>query len=294
LYQAVRELSVPAYPATVRAYRQSARWPIGPTRVAAYLGAMTTYTTPQFATGLSDRPVRPESSLNRARPASAAPYRTAGVTNEAALMNDGRTPDWQPGASKRGVPKAAIGALGAAMVGGIALAIVLLAPSNKVTKQVMPDPIAQAAATNSATPKADDTTDAAVSAMDKQAPAAGNAAADSTTTQQAAPAAADVAPAAAVPAPVEAVTPKAAPVATAPVARTPKARTAPAPTPRVAPEPVQAAPVAVTPSVVAPADVQPPAMQQTPDTPTVTPSTPAPVPTQPTTDTPAPVPAPAE
>ena len=122
---------------------------------------MTTYTTPHFATGISDRNVRPEPSLNRARPASAATYRTAGVTNEAALMADGQTPDWQPGASK-GVPKAAIGALGAALVGGVALAIVLLAPSNKVTKQVMPDPIAQATAQNAAAQKSVDSSDAAV------------------------------------------------------------------------------------------------------------------------------------
>ncbi|MBC7666170.1 MAG: hypothetical protein H7276_20660, partial [Caulobacter sp.] len=139
---------------------------------------MTTYTTPHFATGVSDRSnVRPDPALNRARTASAAPYRTAGVTNEAALMSDGQTPDWQPGVSK-GVPKAAIGALGAALVGGVALAIVLMAPSNKVTKQVMPDPIAQAAANNTATAKsADGSTDAAVNQMDKEAPAAGNTAA---------------------------------------------------------------------------------------------------------------------
>ena len=236
---------------------------------------MTTYTTPQFATGLSDRPVRPESSLNRARPASAAPYRTAGVTNESALMTEGRTADWQPGVAKGGVPKAAIGALGAAMVGGIALAIVLLAPSNKVTKQVMPDPIAQAAATNAATQKSVDATDAAVNQMDQQAPAAGGTAADTSATQQAAPAATEAAPAAAVPAPVQAVIPAAPPVVTAPVARAPKARPAPVTTPRVAPQPVDSAPVVtpdaqdapVAPAVTAPADVQPPAMQQTPDAP---------------------------
>ena len=146
---------------------------------------MTTYTTPHFATGPSDRNVRSE-SLNRARPATAATYRTAGVTNEAAALADGPTPDWQPGASK-GVPKAAIGALGAALVGGIALAIVLMAPTDKVTKQVMPDPVAQAAAQNAATQKSVDSTDAAVNQMENQAPAAGNAAAtDAAATQQAA------------------------------------------------------------------------------------------------------------
>jgi hypothetical protein len=68
------------------------------------------------------------------------------VSNEAAVLADGPTPDWQPGAAQGGVPKAAIGALGAAMVGGVALAIVLLAPSNKATRPVVPEPIAQAAA----------------------------------------------------------------------------------------------------------------------------------------------------
>ena len=223
---------------------------------------MTTYTTPHFAAGASDGNVRPNPAPSRARPAPAATYRAAGVTNEAALMAEGQTADWQPGASK-GVPKAAIGALGAALVGGVALAIVLMAPSSKVTKPVMPDPIAQAAAAN-----------AAVDQMDKQAPAAGS----EPTTSQAASAAADAAPAAAVPTPVEAVVPAAPPVVNAPVARVPKARA----TPRVA---------APARTVTPPADVQPPAMQQTPDTTTVTPSTPAPVPTP---DTPVPTPAPAQ
>src|SRR3978361_929128 len=119
---------------------------------------MTTYTTPHFATGLPQHNVRSE-SVNRARPATAATYRTAGVSNEAAAYADGPTPDWNPEAAKRGVPKAAIGALGAALVGGVALAIVLMAPSNKVTKQVMPDPIAQATAEKTATAKADDSTE---------------------------------------------------------------------------------------------------------------------------------------
>ena len=249
---------------------------------------MTTYTTPHFATGSSDRNVRPEPSLNRARPASAATYRTAGVTNEAALLADGQTPDWQPGASK-GVPKAAIGAVGAALVGGIALAIVLLSPSNKVTKQVMPDPIAQATAQNSAAQKSVDTSNAAIQDINSNPPAAGNtaatdAAAAAATQQAATPAAAPV-----VPAPVQSVTPDAPPVANAPVARVRHV-----PTPRVvAPQPVQTAPVqqqaapvdvpAPAP-VVTPAEVQPPAMQQTPDAPTVTPA--------PTPDTPAPAPAP--
>ncbi len=248
---------------------------------------MTTYTTPHFATGLPDRNVRSESG-NRARPATAATYRTAGVSNEAAVLADGPTPDWQPGASK-GVPKAAIGALGAALVGGIALAIVLMAPSNKVTtKQVLPDPIAQATASNAASQKANESTEAAVSSMDKVAPAAG---ADAAATQQAAPVAADTA----APAPVQAVIPAAPPVVNAPVARVTKHPVAPVATPKVAPHAVQSAPVvtpdvAPAPAVTPPADVQPPAMQQTPDTTTVTPLAPAPAPTP---ETPAPTPAPA-
>ena len=280
MYQSVRTLSV-------QTYRRSARWPIGSGRLAAYLWVMTTYTTPHFATGLPDRNVRSESG-NRARPATAATYRTAGVSNEAAVLADGPTPDWQPGASK-GVPKAAIGALGAALVGGIALAVVLMAPSNKVTKQVLPDPIAQATANNAATQKANDSTEAAVGSMDKQAPAAGG---DAAAMQQAAPAAAD----AAVPAPVQAVVPAAPPVVNAPVARVAKHPAAPVATPKVAPQPVQSAPavapdVTPAPVVTPPADVQPPAMQQTPDTTTVTPLAPAPAPTP---DTPAPTPAPAQ
>jgi hypothetical protein len=244
---------------------------------------MTTYTTPQFATGVSDGNVRPSPALNRARTASAAPYRTAGVTNEAALMADGHTPEWQPGASK-GVPKAAIGALGAALVGGVALAIVLMSSQDKVTRQVNPDPIAQATANNAPAAKTADATDAAVNEMDKQAPAAGT----EPTTSQAAPAAAE-----ATTAPAQAAAPAAPPVAAAPVA--PVAHVAKAKTSRVAPQPAQTVPTP-TPdvpirTVTPPADVQPPAMQQTPEAPTVTPSTQAPAPTP---DTPAPSPAPAQ
>jgi len=107
---------------------------------------MTTYTTPHLATGNSD--LRSEPS--RIRPASAGARRTAGVPHETAGMREGPTPDWQPGASK-GVPKAAIGALGAALVGGVALAIVLMAPSNKVApRHAQPDPIAEARSGNAA------------------------------------------------------------------------------------------------------------------------------------------------
>jgi hypothetical protein len=236
---------------------------------------MTTYNTPQFATGNSDL----RSETPRTRPASAATYRTAGVSSEAAAMRDGQTPDWQPGASK-GVPKAAIGAVGAALVGGVALAIVLMAPSNKVVKQVQPDPIAQAQAQNAAAQKSVASADAAINELDKNAPAAGNAAA---VAAQDASAAAAATQAAAVPAPVEAAAP---PVVDAPAAHAPRHVT-----PRVAPQ--RSAPAAAktdTTAVSPPADVQAPAMQQTPDTPTVTPSVPAPAPT-PTPDTPAQTPA---
>ena len=249
---------------------------------------MTTYTTPHFATGHSD--LRSEPPLTRTRPASAAPYRTAAVPNEAAVMADGPTPDWQPAAAKGGVPKAAIGALGAVLVGGAALAIVLLAPSNQVTKHVQPDPIAQASAQKTA-----DSADAAVNELDKNVPAAGQAAvAQAAAAAQQASAAATQA-VAAVPAPVQNVIPDAPPVVNAPVARLPKHV---APTPRPAPAAERMAPVP-TPdvpaqSVTPPADVQPPAMQQTPDTTTVTPSAPA-TPPAPTSDTtPAPTPAPAQ
>ena len=236
---------------------------------------MTTYNTPQFATGHSDL----RSETPRTRSASAAPYRAAGVSSEAAAMRDGQTPDWQPGASK-GVPKAAIGAVGAALVGGVALAIVLMAPSNKVVKHVQPDPIAQAQAQNAAAQKSVASVDAAINELDKNAPAAGNAAAAAA--QEASAAAATQA--AAVPAPVQVAAP---PVVDAPVAHAPKHVT----TQRVAPQ--RSAPAAAKTdgsAVTPPADVQAPAMQQTPDTPTVTPSEPAPAPT-PTPDTPVQAPA---
>ena len=233
---------------------------------------MTTYTTPHFATtGVSDRNLRPEPALDRARPASAAPYRTAGVSNEGAVLAEGPTPDWQPGVAKGGVPKAAIGAIGAALVGGVALAIVLMAPSNKVVKQVSPDPIAQATAQNTAAQKSVDSSTAAINELDKNAPAAGNlpanpapgtdtATTDTKTTTSTSTTKVEAEPA--LPAPVQAVIPHAPPVVT---------------------------PQAPAPTVTPPADVQAPAMQQTPDAPTVTPApTPAPTP-----DTPAPIPAPA-
>lgn len=259
---------------------------------------MTTYTTPHFATtGVSDRNLRPEPALDRARPASAAPYRTAGVSNEGAVLAEGPTPDWQPGVAKGGVPKAAIGAIGAALVGGVALAIVLMAPSNKVVKQVSPDPIAQATAQNAAAQKSVDSSTAAINELDKNAPAAGNvqanpapgtdtATTDTRTTTSTSTTKVEAEPT--LPAPVQAVIPHAPPV----VHEQHHAK-APVTTPKAAPQPVHSAPAvspeAPAPTATPPADVQAPAMQQTPDAPTVTPApTPAPTP-----DTPAPIPAPA-
>jgi len=281
-------MSVCAYLRPDPAYRRSARLPMSNGRRGAYRVAMTTYNTPHFATGNSD--LRSEPS--RTRPASAAPYRTAGVTNEAAAMREvGQRPDWQPDAAK-GVPKAAIGAVGAALVGGVALAIVLMAPSNKVVKHVQPDPIAQAQAENNAAQKSVASADAAVNELDRNAPAAGNAASQAAVAAQEASA---VAAQAAVPAPVQAVVPDAPPVANAPVAHVSRH----ASTPRVAPQ--RTAPAAAktdtpadtpadTSAVTPPADVQAPAMQQTPDTPTVAPTVPPAAPTT-TPDTPAQAPA---
>jgi len=280
-------MSASAYARPDQAYRRSARLPISIGARGAHHEAMTTYNTPQFATGPSDL----RSETPRTRPAAAAHYRTAGVSNEAAAMRAGQTPDWQPGASK-GVPKAAIGALGAALVGGVALAIVLMAPSSKVVKHVQPDPIAQAQAENAATQKSVASTDAAISELDKNATAAGNAASQAAQAAQEASAAA--AQAAAIPAPVQAAVPDAPPVATAPVAHAPRHVS----TPRVAPQhvtPPAAAKTDVpapadTPAVTPQADVQAPAMQQTPDTTTVTPTVPTPAPST-TPDTPAQAPA---
>ena len=251
---------------------------------------MTTYTTPHFANGPSDRNVRPASeSLNRARPApAAATYRTAGVSNEGAVLAEGPTPDWQPGAAKGGVPKAAIGALGAALVGGVALAIVLMAPSNKVTKQVAPDPIAQ----NAVTQKSVDPTDAAVKQLDDQAPAAGTAAADAIATQQRAQDATDAARPAVAPAPVQAVIPQAPPVVNAPVARVPHHTVAPVATPPVQTQ--EQAPVVTPDAPAVQAQPQAPAMQQIPDAPTVTPSVPTPAPADPAPAPATPDPAPGQ
>ncbi|MBW8757605.1 MAG: hypothetical protein JF586_08350 [Burkholderiales bacterium] len=198
-------------------------------------------------------------------------------------MRDGPTPDWQPGASK-GVPKAAIGAVGAALVGGVALAIVLMAPSNKVTKSAQPGPVvAQAKAENDAAQKSVAATDAAVSELDRNAPAAGNAASPVAQAVQAASAVA-------VPAPAQNVVPDTS-EANPPVAHAPRHATASRAAPqRTAPAAAKTDTSADTPAATPPADVQAPAMHQTPDTPTVTPSVPATAPTT-TPDTPAEAPA---
>ena len=234
---------------------------------------MTTYTTPHLANGLSDRNVRSsekESNTTRARTATPV-YKTAAVSDEGALLADAHTPDWQPNKSG-GVPKVAIGVLGAALIGAAAVAALMLAPSDKVTKTVNPAPIATAATQDAAASAAttDAATDAAVSQMNQQAPAAGPATAAPATTD-------DTSAQAATPAPVART-----PVITAPVARVPH-RTHEAPVPVVTP-PVNAMPApVVTPAqpvvTPSPAPQQPdstaPAMQQIPAAPTVTPATPA-------------------
>ncbi|HYP34655.1 MAG TPA: hypothetical protein VES00_22495 [Burkholderiaceae bacterium] len=108
---------------------------------------MTTYTTPHPATGHSN----PRSDMPRIRPASAATSRTAAASNDPDALRGGQTPGWQPGASK-GVPKAVVGVVGAALVGGVVLAITLLAPSSKVVKHAQPDPIAESRAGATTTP----------------------------------------------------------------------------------------------------------------------------------------------
>jgi hypothetical protein len=102
---------------------------------------MTTYTPPHPATAHAN----PRPDMPRIRPAR----RAVGASNETDALRDGPTPGWQPGASK-GVPKAAVGVAGAALVGGVALALMLLAPSAKVVKHAQPDPIAEARAGNAA------------------------------------------------------------------------------------------------------------------------------------------------
>ncbi len=234
---------------------------------------MTTYTTPHYANDLPDRNVRTASdkeSIRHARGAETSAARSGD-------MSGARTVDWQPGASK-GVPKAAIGALGATIVGGIALAIVLISPSNKITKPATPDPIA-AAATQSTAPAVDP-----VATLSREAPAAGpaatTAAVDATTAQRARDAAM-AAQAAVAKTPVEATTPAAAaaprtaPVATRATHRAETPAAMPHPDAQQAPAVTPEAPVVarvVTPQVESPA----PAMQQTPAAPNLSPSLPTP------------------
>ena len=193
------------------------------------------------------------------------------------------------------MPKAAIGALGAALVGGVGAGHRAdgAVEQGDQAGAARPDRAGHGAERRRAQ-KSVDSTDAAVNEMDKKPRPPATPAGRRRHGRAAAATAAAAAPA--VPAPVQAVTPDAPPVVNAPVARVPST---PAPTPR--PRAAAAgrrtragrdAGRAAAPAVTPPADVQPPAMQQTPDTPTVTPSAPAPAPTPDTPDTPAPAPAP--
>jgi hypothetical protein len=247
---------------------------------------MTTYTPPHFANGLSDRNVRPsekESNTRRARTVTPV-YPAAAVNDEGAILADAYTPDWQPQKAK-GMPKAAIGVFGAAVIGGIAVAALMLAPADKVTKNVVPDPIAAAAAQNTSSAStlanADQQTaaaDAAVSQIDRQAPAAGPAANADNAAMQAAvhPTPAPVVQAPAISTPAARVSHRAvAPATAAPATTAPATDSAPAV--NAVPAPVVAPDAVTTPSPTpASPDTPPAAMQQTPAAPTVVPAPPAP------------------
>jgi hypothetical protein len=56
-------------------------------------------------------------------------------------IDQARTSPWEPGASS-GAPKVLVGLAGAALVGGIALGIVLLSPSPKTAKPAANPPVA--------------------------------------------------------------------------------------------------------------------------------------------------------
>ena len=256
---------------------------------------MTTYSTPHFANGLPDRNVRPatgtESNNFHARDASlraplASATRPPSACQRAGRRNGSRT-------ATRAFPKAAIGVLGAALIGGLAVAArpaVAGQPCHAERHagcrrrrraaefRCATAPVAKAAANG---------TDA-VTRMDEEPAVGGNtAAADTAPTQSSAQ------PAAA-PAPV------AAPVAPATVAPTvARHLRAPGGAPIVAPAPVVTPPADTVAkphvpdrSVIAPAPAMPqpepaaPAMQQTPDATTLTPSMPAPAPTEPAPVTP--------
>jgi len=293
------------------------------TGAEAYLEGMTTYTPPHFATGLPERHVRSaldkETNRNARAPYGTQELRTGSGSAAARDLrgapialdpSDVRTADWQPAAGS-GVPKAAIGALGVALIGGVALAIVLMAPS-KVTKAVNADPFAVAATQNGATAPAAASTsstsaatggfDAAVSSVNDQAPAAGPATlapdtASATTEQRAADATAAARAAAqpavttsaapvVAPSAIQATRTTAAPTRSAPVARV--VHDTKASTTSLTPPPVLPDAPATPPAENEPA-VPTPAMQQIPDVPTVTPSLPQPAPASPDTgSTPAP------
>ena len=255
---------------------------------------MTTYTTPNVSSGLTDRGVRnvsgneqingaprdlrdlrgPAPGVRREPSLAAAP----GPVDVAAV----RTADWSPGGT-RGVPKAAIGVVGAALVGGVALALVLIGPGDKVVKPasqtVAMAPAAHGPAASAAT--ADPTVDNAVAQMDQQPTAAGPTAA----TAPADTSAGDDASTQPTPAPVAArAAPKADKPAPVPRATTHHSAATQAPAHGADDQAV------VTPSTDAQQpSSQAPAMQQTPAAPTVTPDTPhAPAPDQGATPAPAP------
>jgi hypothetical protein len=261
---------------------------------------MTTYTTPNVSSGLTDRGVRDVSGTeqindngaardlrdlrgpvpdDRREPSLAAargPVDVAGV----------RTAEWSPGGT-RGVPKAAIGVVGAALVGGVALALVLIGPGDKVVKPasqaVAMAPASQGPAASAAT--ADPTVDNAVAQLDQQPTAAGPAAAAApadTAAQDDASTQATPAPA---PAPAAAKAPNAEAPAPAPRATTHRSTATRTP----ADDAANRQPVATPSTDAQQPSSQAPAMQQTPAAPTVTPDTPStPAPDQGATPAPAP------
>lgn len=269
---------------------------------------MTTTTTPNVSPGLSDRGVRDVSGdepIHRA-PATAAGPRdlrdlrdpALGERREPALdapagpvdVAGVRTAEWAPG-GVHGVPKAAIGVLGAALVGGVALAIVLIGPGDKVVKpasqSVAMAPAAPGPAASAAT--ADPTVNNAIEQMNQQPSAAGPGAAAAA---QDASAAGDASTPAV---PAAQATPPAPAPATAraekggkPTQRpTHHAAATQAPPPAAAATGDQA--VATPSTTPQPSQPPAPAMQQTPAAPTVNADTPpAPAPEPGATPAPAP------
>jgi hypothetical protein len=258
---------------------------------------MTTTTTPNVSPGLSDRGVRAVSGdeqINRAprdlrdlrepapadrrEPSLAAPRGPVDVAGV-------RTAEWSPGGT-RGVPKAAIGVVGAALVGGVALALVLIGPGDKVVKPASRT-VAMAPASPgpaASTAGADPTVDSAVAQMDQQPTAAGPAAA----TAPADTSSHDDASTQATPAPAPAATGAAKADRSAPA---PRATTHHAAARQASTGDADDQAVATPSSDTSQPSAQEPAMRQTPAAPTATPDTqpaPAPAPDQGATPTPAP------